>query len=195
MCERAAGPGLAHSRSLSGVLGSGWGMGFRGSHHPPQVTREAQSLSSQPRWGGVRALLPSARAGVHSAESAGGPRGARGSRSGRDADALRQLALRWGDTAAGRSEGPGAEMPPGGRGSAVHRGWPGRPPEWAPCPCPEGLTKKAHVRLTVSEGPSGQRLESDRRAEAERDLGCFCACVGGSRQGRRGGAVAGFWIH
>lgn len=82
MCERAAGPGLAHSRSLSGVLGSGWGMGFRGSHHPPQVTREAQSLSSQPRWGGVRALLPSARAGVHSAESAGGPRGARGSRAG-----------------------------------------------------------------------------------------------------------------
>lgn len=83
----------------------------------------------------------------------------------------------------------------GGRGSAVHRGWPGRPPEWAPCPCPEGLTKKAHVRLTVSEAPSGQRLESDRRAEAERDLGCFCACVGGSRQGRRGGAAAGFWIH
>lgn len=59
-CERAAGPGLAHSRSSSGVLGSGWGMGFRGGHHPPQVTREAHSLSSQPRWGAVQALLPSA---------------------------------------------------------------------------------------------------------------------------------------
>lgn len=100
---------------------------------------------------------------------------------------------RVGRPAAGRSEGPGAETPLGGWGAAVHRGWPGRPPEWAPCP--EGLTKKAHVRLTVSEGPSGQRLESDRRAEAERDHGCFCACVGGSRQGRRGGGVAGFWIH
>lgn len=183
---------LPCSQSLL-VCGAGVGVGDGGwgGHRPPRVTQEAAPREKLARTGQRPALLPSARSGVPSAKGADRLRGAGARRAcATPADAaLKQLAFRWlrrrSNEGVRGSQGrkrhrERTPRPAGGRGAAVHGGWPGRPPEWAPCR--RVWAKKGHIGLTVSEGPSGQRLESDRGAEAERDHGCFWTRVGGSQR-------------
>lgn len=160
MCERAAGPALLTVAPCLRCWGRGGGWGW-GGHRPPRVTQEAAPREKLARTGQRPALLPSARSGVPSAKGADRLRGAGARRAcATPADAaLKQLAVRW-LRRRSNEEVKGSQgrkhhrertpRPAGGRGAAVHGGWPGRPPEWAPCP--EGLGKEGTHRTYCFRG-------------------------------------------